>query len=173
MHRDEVRILRKLKVLSTAGGEDRFYYIPISSRRQPALIFVEGRSIKMTSDLARLYGNCAVEVRVSDLGNPWLVEARFSDLETGYTLKWLAPQQIALSEAPVARAPKSVDAPIYRVENGVNRSCRPASPDHRRARNPAPSSGSPGRVSAPSAGIAMMGAPRRSRRSTIAPRSSR
>jgi hypothetical protein len=84
VHRDEARILRKLKVAAITAGEDWFYHIPVRAKR--GLTFVEGPSIKMTSDLARLYGNCVVETHVTDLGYDWVVEARFSDLETGYSL---------------------------------------------------------------------------------------
>jgi hypothetical protein len=84
--RDEGRILRKLKLAAITAGEDWFYHIPVPTKRQPGITFVEGPSIKMTSDLARLYGNCVVETHVTDLGDSWIVEARFTDLETGYSL---------------------------------------------------------------------------------------
>ncbi len=72
------------------------------------------------------------------------------------------------------RADIGAHPPISEAQSQQNsRATTGRAKPHRRARNPAPSSGSPGRVSAPSAGMAMMGAPRRSRRSTIAPRSSR
>jgi hypothetical protein len=84
--RDEARILRKLKLAAITAGEDWFYHIPVPTKRKPGIAFIEGPSIKMTSDLARIYGNCVVETQVTDLGDAWIIEARFSDLETGFSL---------------------------------------------------------------------------------------
>src|SRR5262245_55994464 len=82
--RDERKILDRLKVLAAAAGGDWFYRFPVRSKG--ATEYIEGPSIKLANDLARIYGNCEVETRVTDLGDSWLIYARFTDYESGFSL---------------------------------------------------------------------------------------
>ena len=84
--RDEPRVLQKLKVLAAAAGDDWYYRWPVKNKKTNKTEWVEGPSIKLANDLARLYGNDEVETRVIDLGDSWLIYARFTDYETGYSL---------------------------------------------------------------------------------------
>lgn len=84
VYRDESRILQKLASLGAAAGDDWFYRFPVKSGG--ATNYIEGPSIKLANDVARIYGNCDVDVRVFDLGDSWVFYARFSDFETGYSL---------------------------------------------------------------------------------------
>lgn len=86
VHRDESRVLAKLKMLSAAAGEDWYYRFPVKNKRENRVDWIEGPSIKLTNDLARLYGNCDVDIRVVDQGDSWLFYARFTDFETGFSL---------------------------------------------------------------------------------------
>lgn len=84
--RDEGRVLNKLKALAAAAGTDWYYRFPVRNRKENRTDWIEGPSIKMANDLARIFGNCDVDVRVQDLGDAWLFYARFIDLETGFSL---------------------------------------------------------------------------------------
>lgn len=84
--RDEVAILQKLKVLAAAAGSSWYYRFPVKNNRTGETDFIEGPSIKLANELARVFGNCEVDCRAQDLGQYWLFHARFRDLETGYSL---------------------------------------------------------------------------------------
>ncbi len=82
--RDEARILQKLTALGQAKGDDWFYRFPVKSGG--ATTYIEGASIKLANDVARIYGNCDVDVRMYDMGDSWVFYARFTEFETGYSL---------------------------------------------------------------------------------------
>lgn len=86
VYRDETRVLQKLAALAAAAGDDWYYRFPVKNRKKGTTDYIEGPSIKLANDLARLYGNCAIDVRVQDLGSSWLIYARFSDYETGFEM---------------------------------------------------------------------------------------
>jgi hypothetical protein len=86
VYRDEARILTKLKALAAAAGTDWYYRFPVQNRRENRTDWIEGPSIKLANDLARMYGNCEVDIRTLDLGDSWLFYARFTDFETGFSL---------------------------------------------------------------------------------------
>jgi len=86
VYRDEARVLGKLKALAAAAGTDWYYRFPVKNRKDNRTDWIEGPSIKLANDLARLYGNCDIDVRVQDVGQAWMIYARFVDLETGYSL---------------------------------------------------------------------------------------
>jgi hypothetical protein len=83
--RDEKRVLEKIRVLAAAAGADWYYRFPVKTKGG-GQDWVEGPSIKLANDLARLYGNCEVETKVTDLGDSWLIYARFTDYETGFVM---------------------------------------------------------------------------------------
>jgi hypothetical protein len=83
--RDEKRVLEKIKVLAAAAGADWYYRFPVKTKGG-GTDWIEGPSIKLANDLARLYGNCEVETKVTDLGDSWLIYARFTDYETGFVM---------------------------------------------------------------------------------------
>jgi hypothetical protein len=85
VQRDEARILQKLKALAAAAGDDWYYRFPVR-KKGGGQDWIEGASIKLANDVARIYGNCDVDCRAQDLGDSWLFYARFTDFETGYTL---------------------------------------------------------------------------------------
>jgi hypothetical protein len=84
--RDEAEILKKLRVLGAAAGDNWLYRFPVKNTKTGTTDFIEGPSIKLANDLARLYGNCEVDCRAQDLGEHWLFHARFIDIETGFSL---------------------------------------------------------------------------------------
>jgi len=84
--RNEPEILQRLAMLAARAGDDWYYRWPVKNRKTGKTEWIEGPSIKLANDLSRLYGNCEVETRVIDLGDSWLIYARFTDYETGYSL---------------------------------------------------------------------------------------
>lgn len=84
--RDENAVLNKLRVLAQAAGDAWGYRFPVKNRRENRTDYIEGPSIKLANDLARTFGNCAVDTIVQDLGDGWLIYARFVDFETGFEM---------------------------------------------------------------------------------------
>jgi len=86
VRRDERIILNKIRALAAAAGQEWFYRFPVKNKKKGTVDYIEGPSIKMANDLARLYGNCDVDCRHVDIGSHIIFSARFIDLETGYSL---------------------------------------------------------------------------------------
>jgi hypothetical protein len=84
--RNETEILQKLKVLAAAAGDAWYYRWPVKNKKTREIDWVEGGTIGLANDLTRTFGNCEVETRVTDLGDSWLIYARFTDYESGYSL---------------------------------------------------------------------------------------
>lgn len=85
--RDEARVLQRIRTLAHAAGDAWYYRIPFRDKRTNRTTYVEGPSIKLANDVARLYGNCDVDEWVSGEGlDYWEFTARFIDLETGFAL---------------------------------------------------------------------------------------
>jgi hypothetical protein len=84
--RDESAVLRKITTYAAAAGEHWFYRWPVQNRRKGTTDIVEGISIKGANAVSRLFGNCSIDVRVFDTGRTFTIYAKFSDLETGYSL---------------------------------------------------------------------------------------
>jgi hypothetical protein len=93
--RDLQSIMRNIKILAEAAGEDYYYSFPAkekvtdpeTGRETWVETAIEGPSIKLANDLAREYGNCGVRTRVEDNEKNWTFYALFYDLERGYTLE--------------------------------------------------------------------------------------
>jgi hypothetical protein len=86
VYRDEQKILQKLATLAAAAGSDWFYRFPVR-KAGGGQDFIEGPSIKLANDVARIFGNCAIEVRELDVGDAWVFYARFTDIETGFSME--------------------------------------------------------------------------------------
>lgn len=84
VYRNTAKVLADLKALAAAAGEAWYYRYPVKDKGKT--VFIEGPSIKLANDLARIYGNCDVDVRVVDAGDSWVFYARFTDFETGFSL---------------------------------------------------------------------------------------
>jgi hypothetical protein len=84
--RDESKVLQKITAYAAAAGEHWFYRWPVKNRRKGTTDIVEGISIKGANAISRLFGNDSIDVRVIDAGRTFLIYAKFSDLETGYSL---------------------------------------------------------------------------------------
>lgn len=81
--RDEMEVLRKIKVIASAAGDDFFYSWPTKNKDGTKGV-VEGPSVKCANAVARIFGNCSVKVRAFDMGPHWIFYAQFYDMETGF-----------------------------------------------------------------------------------------
>lgn len=90
--RDPNRIMQQLKTLAAANGDRYVYSWPVKNRKENRVDEVEGPTIKLANDLARVYGNCfAGVVDVKDVrddgGNAcWEFISMFFDRETGFMM---------------------------------------------------------------------------------------
>src|SRR5215467_114151 len=82
--RDEAKIFQKLTALAAAAGTDWFYRFPVK-KQGGGQDWIEGPSIKLANDVARIFGNNINEVREIDVGDAWTFYARFTDIETGFS----------------------------------------------------------------------------------------
>lgn len=73
--------------LAKMNGDRYYYSIPYKDRRKGTTTYVEGPSIKLANDLARVWGNCLLRSRVEDIGDAFVFYGQFVDLETGFTLE--------------------------------------------------------------------------------------
>lgn len=86
VYRDEQKILQKLTALAAAAGSDWFYRFPVK-KKDGGQDWIEGPSIKLANDVARIFGNNVNEVREIDVGDAWTFYARFTDIETGFSME--------------------------------------------------------------------------------------
>lgn len=90
--RDLTAIMTNLKVLARMAG-DNYYYAWETKNKNGTKGEVFGPTIKLANDVAREYGNCVVGSDARDIGDHWLIAARFVDLQTGYSLTRLFQQR--------------------------------------------------------------------------------
>ncbi len=81
--RDLQEVLRNIKTIATAAGDDFFYSWPTKNKDGTQGV-VEGPSVKCANAVSRIFGNCSVRVRAFDQGPHWIFYAQFYDMETGF-----------------------------------------------------------------------------------------
>jgi hypothetical protein len=88
--RDIGAFMQRVKILAATAGDNYYYSFPVKSKNKDTgeweTSAIEGPSIKLANDLVREYGNCGVETMVVDVGDSWIIYARFVDLERGFTM---------------------------------------------------------------------------------------
>jgi hypothetical protein len=108
VYRDEAKILQKLNALAAAAGPDWFYRFPVK-RKDGGLDYIEGPSIKLANDVARIYGNCITEVREIDVGDAWCFYSRFTDIETGFSMERAYRQRKSQTSMKTKDADRQMD----------------------------------------------------------------
>ena len=83
--RNDAEVIAKIKTHAAMAGTDWFYRFPVK-KKGGGQDFITGPSVKLANAVARLYGNCQVDVRVVDNGSTWMIYAKFIDIETGFAL---------------------------------------------------------------------------------------
>lgn len=86
VYRDDQRILQKIAAHAAAAGSDWTYRFPVR-KKEGGQDWIEGPSIKLALAVASLVGNNQVEVRELDVGDAYVFYARYTDLETGFSLE--------------------------------------------------------------------------------------
>jgi hypothetical protein len=83
--RTDDKIFAAISALGAAAGGEWHYRFPIK-KKDGGQDWIEGPTIKLANDVARIYGNCDVDVRVVEDTTSWVFYARFIDLETGFSM---------------------------------------------------------------------------------------
>lgn len=80
------RIMSSIKALAAMAGDDWYYSWQVKDRSSGKHVTIEGPSIDCAMAIAAQYGNNHVSCDVEDSGQFWVFQARFTDLETGFTV---------------------------------------------------------------------------------------
>jgi len=83
--RNDGDVIAKIKTHAAMAGTDWFYRFPVK-KKGGGQDFISGPGVKLANAVARIYGNCQIDVRVVDNGSTWLIYAKFIDIETGFAL---------------------------------------------------------------------------------------
>lgn len=108
VYRDEQKIFQKLNIIAAAAGTDWFYRFPVK-KRDGSRDWIEGPSIKLANDIARVFGNDVIEVRELDVGDAWVFYARFTDIETGFSMERAYRQRKSQSSMKTRDADRQLD----------------------------------------------------------------
>lgn len=122
VHRDEAKILQKLVQLAAAAGTDWFYRFPVK-KKEGGQDWIEGPSIKLANDVARIFGNNINEVREIDVGDAWVFYARFSDIETGFSMERAYRQRKSQSSMKTKDADRQLDIAYQIGQSKAIRNC--------------------------------------------------
>jgi hypothetical protein len=122
VYRDEARILQSLNALGAAAGDDWFYRFPVKTKAG-GTDYIEGPSTKCTNAVARLFGNNINEVREIDVGDAWVFYARFTDLETGYSVERAYRQRKSQGSMKTKDADRQLDIAYQIGQSKAIRNC--------------------------------------------------
>ena len=84
--RNEAQIKAQLTQLAAWAGEDWFYRFPVK-KAEGGQDWIQGPTIKLANNVARVFGNNETQVREIDVGDAWVFYARFTDIETGFSME--------------------------------------------------------------------------------------
>jgi hypothetical protein len=122
VYRDEQKILQKLSALAAAAGNDWFYRFPVR-KKEGGQDWIEGPSIKLANDVARIFGNNVNEVREIDVGDAWIFYARFTDIETGFSMERAYRQRKGQSSLRTRDADRQLDIAYQIGQSKAIRNC--------------------------------------------------
>jgi hypothetical protein len=122
VYRDEPRILQNLNALAAAAGDDWFYRFPVKTKAG-GTDYIEGPSIKLANAVARIYGNNINEVRELDVGDAWVFYARFTDLETGFSMERAYRQRKSQGSLKTRDADRQLDIAYQIGQSKAIRNC--------------------------------------------------
>src|SRR4030095_11553111 len=122
VYRDEQKILLKLNALAQAAGSDWFYRFPVK-KRDGGQDWIEGPSIKLANDVARIFGNNCNEVREVDVGDAWTFYARFTDIETGFSMERAYRQRKSQTSMRTRDADRQLDIAYQIGQSKAIRNC--------------------------------------------------
>jgi hypothetical protein len=122
VYRDEQKVLQKLGALAAAAGSDWFYRFPVR-KRDGGQDWIEGPSIKLANDVARIFGNNVNEVRELDVGDAWVFYARFTDIETGFSMERAYRQRKSQTSMRTRDADRQLDIAYQIGQSKAIRNC--------------------------------------------------
>lgn len=122
VYRDEAKILQKLAALAAAAGTDWFYRFPVKTK-DGRTEYIEGASIKLANDVARIFGNNVNEIRDLDLGDHWTFYARFTDIETGFSMERAYRQRKSQGSMKTKDAERQLDIAYSIGQSKAIRNC--------------------------------------------------
>jgi hypothetical protein len=122
VYRDEAKILQKLAALAAAAGTDWFYRYPVKSK-DGGQSWIEGPSIKLANDVARIFGNNVNEIREIDVGDAWVFYARFTDIETGFSMERAYRQRKSQGSIKTKDAERQLDISYQIGQSKSIRNC--------------------------------------------------
>ncbi|HMF28720.1 MAG TPA: hypothetical protein VKE42_08115, partial [Candidatus Cybelea sp.] len=123
VHRDENKVLQKLSMLAAAAGSDWFYRFPVRNNQTQQTDWIEGPSIKLANDVARIFGNNVNEVREIDVGDAWIFYARFTDIETGFSMERAYRQRKSQRSLRTKDADRQLDISYQIGQSKAIRNC--------------------------------------------------
>lgn len=122
VYRDEAKILQKLAAIAAAAGNDWFYRFPVK-KKEGGTDWIEGPSIKLANDVARIFGNNVNEVREIDVGDAWVFYARFTDIETGFSMERAYRQRKSQGSLKTKDADRQLDIAYQIGQSKAIRNC--------------------------------------------------
>ena len=122
VYRDEAKIFQKLSALGAFAGDDWFYRFPVR-KREGGQDWIEGPSIKLANDVARIFGNNVNEVREIDVGDAWIFYARFTDIETGFSMERAYRQRKSQASMRTKDADRQLDIAYQIGQSKAIRNC--------------------------------------------------
>jgi hypothetical protein len=122
VYRDEQKILQKLAAIGAAAGSDWLYRFPVKTK-DGGQDWIEGPSIKLANDVARIFGNNINEVREIDVGDAWVFYARFTDIETGFSMERAFRQRKSQSSMKTKDADRQLDIAYQIGQSKAIRNC--------------------------------------------------
>ena len=85
--------------------------------------WIEGPSIKLANDTARIFGNNINEVREIDVGDAWTFYARFTDIETGFSMERAYRQRKGQTSVKSKDADRQLDIAYQIGQSKAIRNC--------------------------------------------------
>jgi hypothetical protein len=122
VYRDEAKVLQKLTALAAAAGPDWFYRFPVK-KKEGGVDYIEGPSIKLANDVARIFGNNVNEIRELDVGDAWVFYARFTDIETGFSMERAYRQRKSQGSLKTKDADRQLDIAYQIGQSKAIRNC--------------------------------------------------
>lgn len=90
--RNHTGIMNALKVHAKMAHREYMYRWPVKLKGG-GKAYVEGPTIKLANDLARIYGNCRVDTWMYETATHYVFSSTFTDYETGYQLNRMFKQR--------------------------------------------------------------------------------
>ncbi len=120
--RNDQKIMQQLASMAAFAGDDWFYRFPVK-KKDGGQDWIEGPSIKLANNVARIFGNNVNEVREIDVGDAWIFYARFTDIETGFSMERAYRQRKSQTSMRTRDADRQLDIAYQIGQSKAIRNC--------------------------------------------------